>query len=276
MHTGYIWKNRIKKFLDNPKAIFPFIRKRVYYNFIADNQLKYYKDFKYLNYDETLDDIIINNKSLVRFGDEVFDLLLGIGLYFGNWHQKYNPRLAEKLKIILASNDPRLLVAFNPEYILKTKAQFAEEGISDQFHFWTHSKIFLKNYIQKDSIYGSALCFNPRFNKNIDYKKLKTYFSSKHILVIASNIDRFKDMSLGIRTEFVECPASDAWEEYDVVKQKLLTKIHDQNMDRSILLILISMSSAGKVLVYEVTKMGYTAWDTGQFFDLASQEIRKM
>ena len=276
MSKKYVWKNRIQKFLDNPKAIFPFIKKRVYYNFIADNQLIHYKDFKYINYEETFDDIINNNKSLVRFGDEVFDLLLGIGLYFGDWHQKYNRDLAERLKRVLASREPRLLIAFNPEFILKTKEQFAQEGIPEHFLFWTHSKIFLKDYFHKDIIYGSALCFNPKFNKQIDYTKLKNYFSTKHIIVIASKIERFKGMSLGITTQFLSCPASDAWDAYEDVKQELLTTIKSKNMDPRSLLVLISMSSAGKVLVYEMTKMGYTTWDTGQFFDFASQEIRKM
>jgi len=276
MSILYIWKNRLKKFIDNPKSIIPFFKKRLYYNHIADKQLSHYTEFKYLNYEETFDELINNDRSLVRFGDELFDMLLGIGLYFGDWHQKYDPGLAKKLKEILWSRDPKLLIAFNPEFILKTREQFKLEGIPEQFHFWTHSKIFLKNYYHKDVWYGSALCFNPNFNKHIDYEKLKNHFSKKHIIIVASNIIRFKDMTLGITTTILECPKSDSWDKYNEIKESLLSIVKDKNLNSSKLLILISMSSAGKVLVYELTKLGYIAWDTGQFFDLASKEIDRI
>ena len=42
------------------------------------------------------------------------------------------------------------------------------------------------------------------------------------------------------------------------------------------ILILISMGSAAKVLVYDLMKLNYTAWDTGQFFDLAFKEIKNL
>ena len=273
MSFSYVWGNRFKKFIDNPQAIIPFIKKRVYYNFIADNQLPYYKDFKYKNYEETIDDLIENNKSLVRFGDELFDMLQGIGLYFGTWRQKYDPLLAEKMKEVISSHDPRLLVAFNPEFILKTKQEFKDVGIPEQYQFWTNSKMFLKDYYHKDMVYGSALCFNPQFNKHINFDKILSFFKRKHIIIVSSRIDRFKNVHLGITTDFIECPESDSWDKYDEIKQKVLSLIEEKGYTEQDTLILMSMSSAGKVLVYELTKRGYTSWDTGQFFDLAFKEI---
>ena len=152
----YIWKNRFQKFLDNPKAVFPFLKKRLYYNFIADKQLPRYVDFKYLNYEQTIDNIINNNKSIVRFGDELFDMLQGIGLYYGNWRQKYDQKLAEKMKEVISSRNPRMLVCFNPEFILKDKRWFKDRGIPEQYHLWINSKIFLKDYYHKDTIYESS------------------------------------------------------------------------------------------------------------------------
>ena len=61
MYTVDIWKNRFNKLLDNPKAVIPFFKKRLYYTWIADKQLKYYKDFKYFNYEQTIDYIICYN-----------------------------------------------------------------------------------------------------------------------------------------------------------------------------------------------------------------------
>lgn len=276
MSLVYVWKNRVQKFLDNPSAIIPFLKKRLYYNFVADSYLRYYKDFKYLTYQETLDDIIKHNKSIVRFGDELFDMLQGIGLYYGSWRQTYDKQLAKRMKEVISSQDPRLLVCFNPEFILKTKKEFRNAGIGDQWHFWTNSKIFLKDYYHADTIYGSALCFTPRYNTSINYQQLRDYFSTKHIIILTSNTKRFEGMSLGITTDFVEAPGSDAWQQYEKVKAKLISVIKEKGYTQENLLILVSMGSAAKVLVYDMTQDGYTAWDTGQFFDLAYQEIKKL
>ncbi len=279
-YTNYeffnIWKNRFHKFLDNPKATWIFLKKKLYYNFAADRELPHYKDFQYLNYEQTLNNIIDKNKSIVRFGDELFDMIQGIGLYYGNWHQKYAPDLAKRLKEIVSSRDSRLLVCFNPEFILKTKQEFKEMGIPEQYQFWTNSKIFLKNYCHKDIIYGSALCFTPRYNTNIDYKKFKDFFQTKHIIIITSNIERFQSMSLGKTTDFINTPQSDAWQSYKIIKQSLLSLIKEKNFSQNEILILISMGSAAKVLVYDLMKLNYTAWDTGQFFDLAFKEIKNL
>ncbi len=276
MSFAYVWKNRFQKFLDNPTAVIPFFKKRLYYNFIADSKLGYYKDFKYLNYEDTLNDIIDNNKSIVRFGDELFDMLQGIGLYYGNWRQRYDKQLAKRMKEVISSKNPKLLVCFNPELILKTKAEFARDGIPEQYQFWTNSKIFLKDYYHKDVTYGSALCFTPRYNKHIDYKKLKNFFSTKNIIILTSNTARFKEINFGKTNNFLEAPTSDAWQEYNRIKSELLQLIQDKHLMAEDTLILVSMGSAAKVLVYDLTLMGYTAWDTGQFFDLASAEIKKL
>ena len=276
MYNINIWRNRLNKFIDNPMAVLPFFKKKLYYNFVADKYLPHYKDFKYLNYEQTLNDIIDSNKSIVRFGDELFDMLQGIGLYYGKWRQKYTLDLALRLKEVVSSHDPRLLVCFNPEFILKTKKDFKEMGIPDQYQFWINSKIFLKNYYHKDIVYGSALCFTPRYNARIDYKKLKDFFQKKNIIIVTSNIARFRGISLGITTDFIEAPSSDAWQSYDSIKSKLLHLINEKKYPKREALILISMGSAAKVLVYDLMKLGYTAWDTGQFFDLASQEIKNL
>lgn len=271
-----IWKNRASKFLDNPKAIFPFLRKKVYYNHIADSYIHHYKDVSFLSYQETLDDIILNNKSIVRFGDELFDMLLGIGLYYNNWRQQYDKSLADALKRVLRSKNPRLLICFNPEFILQTKEEFKKQGIADQYEFWTHSKIFLKDYLHKDQVYGSALCFTPRYNTKLNFQQLKEYFLTKDIVIVTSNTHRFKNISLGKNTFFIEAPESDAWQSYHRIKQDVFTCVEQHSLTKKDTLFLISMGSAAKVLTYELTDSGYTAWDTGQFFDLAYTEIKKL
>lgn len=262
-----IWSNRLKKFRDHPLAVIPFFRKYLYYNHVADSYIPLYKEMDFLNYQETINEILQNHKSIVRFGDDVFDLLLGIGLYFNNWRQIYDPALAKRLKEVLASNNPNLLVCFNPEFILKTKAEFAKSGIAEQYHFWTHSKIFLKDYIHQGQTYGSALSFQERYNTHIPYDALVQYLKGKHLIVVASNTNRFNNQQFGITTQYIEAPSSDAWDRYEEIMEQVMQKL--VTLPKNETLILTSLGPTSKVMVYDLTIAGYTAWDTGQFFDLA-------
>ena len=269
----YIWKNRLSKFIDYPPAIIPFLKKRLYYNFVADSYIKYYKDIKFLNYDETIEEILNNNKSIVRFGDDVFDMLLGIGLYFDNWRQVYNPIMADRLKEVLSARNENLLVCFNPEFILKTKEDFIKEGIGEQHHFWTNSKIFLKDYIHADQSYGSALSFHGRYNVNLPYDRLIEHIKTKHLVIVASNTARFNNQQLGLTTTYVEGPSSNAWDSYDKILGKVKESIKE--LPKSDTLIMTSLGPTSKVMVLDLTNEGYVVWDTGQFFDLALDRIKK-
>lgn len=263
----------MRKFLDHPLAVVPFVKKYAYYNFIADSYLKYYQDVKFLNYNETIESLIEENKSFVRFGDDVFDMIQGIGLYFNDWRQKFDPNLAKRLKEVLRANHPKLLVGFNPELVFLSKSQFKEQGIAHEYQYWTNSKIFLKDYLNKGQVYGSTLCFQERYNKSLDYQKILSHLKSRHLMIVTSNVSRFKDVALGMTTDYVEGPSSDAWSEYN----RIIEKIKDiaSNYPKEDILILGALGPATKVLAYDLTREGYTVWDTGQLFDLALGKLIK-
>ena len=269
----YVWKNRLSKFIDYPPAIIPFIKKRLYSNFVADSYISSYKNIKFLDYDQTINEILNNNKSIVRFGDDVFDMLLGVGLYYDNWRQIYNPILAKRLQEVLSSQNPNLLVCFNPEFILKTKDQFVKEGIGEQHHFWTNSKIYLKDYINKDQDYGSALTFHGRYNLNLPYDKLVEHLKTKHLVIVASNTARFNDKQLGLTTHYVEGPSSNAWDSYDELMSEIKNVI--KILPKSDTLIMTSLGPTSKIMALDLTNDGYVVWDTGQFFDLALKRIKR-
>lgn len=270
----YVWGNRMRKFFDNPRAIVPFFKKRLYYNFVADSYLPYYKDYSYLGLQETIDYAIKHRVSILRFGDELFDMLLGIGVYFGNWRQQYSPEIAKAYTDILTSSDPRLLRCFCWNLILKSKREFAEMGIAEQWQFWTNSRVYLKDYLRKDATYGSALCFHPRYNPDIDFNALRDFFANKNIIIIASRPERFSHIALGRTTDVVGAPESDAFEVYKDIKRDILALIEEKGYDPNDVLILGSAAAASRAVIYELTiERDIVGWDTGQFFDLAYREI---
>ena len=104
----------------------------------------------------------------------------------------------------------------------------------------------------------------------------KDFFQEKHIIIVTSNVARFQEISLGKTTDFIDTPKSDAWQSYETIKKSLLSLVKKKGFSQNETLILVSMGSAAKVLVYDLMKLNYTAWDTGQFFDLAFKEIRNL
>ncbi|PIT93333.1 MAG: hypothetical protein COU06_00445 [Candidatus Harrisonbacteria bacterium CG10_big_fil_rev_8_21_14_0_10_38_8] len=271
MRQLIIWNNRFRKFLDNPVAIIPFFKKRFYYNLIADNYIDKYKDTKFLSYEQTINEILCNNKSIVRFGDDVFDFLLGIGLYFNNWKQVYKKDLANKLESVLALNNKRLLICFNPEFILKSKKEFIREGIGNEYQYWINSKIFLAKYINKNQIYGRALAFQEKYNKNFPYSRVKEYLKTKNLVIVTSKICRFNNKNFGETTQYIEGPTSNAWSRYNEIKEQIFHSIKKLPKEKT--LILISLGPVSKILILDLTERGYTAWDTGQFFDISLKKI---
>ena len=66
------------------------------------------KDIKIFSAEDTLNEIIYNNKSISRFGDGEFNLIFGIGIGF----QTANETLSIRLKEVLQSNEEVYLLEF--------------------------------------------------------------------------------------------------------------------------------------------------------------------
>ena len=271
MERKKIWQNRLAKFRDHPPAVIPFLKKHLYYNRVADSYLPYYKYVHFLSYQETIDTLITDGKSFARFGDEAFDMINGIGLYFKNWRQRYHPELARRYREVIGSNHPRLLLGFNPELFLMTRADFAAAGIPEQHQFWTNTKIFLKDYLNEGQVYGRALCFQERYHTAIDYQQIIAYLKTRHLLIVASNTARFKNAQLGVTTDYIEGPGSDAWDHYDTVLSQVCEAAAAYPKEK--VLVLGALGPTTKVLVYDLIKDGYAAWDTGQLFDIALKRL---
>jgi hypothetical protein len=224
-----------------------------------------------MGYKETIDDIVDNNKSIVRFGDELINMLQGVGLYYDDWHQKYDKKLARRLKEVLRCKDERLLIGLHWQFFTKTKKRLEEDNIPHQI--WTNSKVYLREYLDEGRVYGSALCFQPKFNPDLDFDKIVDYFKTKHIVIVTKNTHRFNGVKLGKTTDFIECPENDVWSEYDNLFSEAMKLPPQRGYDNKDVLFLVSLSSAAKVFVLDLLKEDYQGWDTGQFFDLALSYI---
>lgn len=73
---------------------------------------------KIKNHRETVDRLVETKQSIARFGDGEIAIIKGKSIPF----QKYDRRLAERLKSILKNGNPNLLVGINYEYFYPPQA----------------------------------------------------------------------------------------------------------------------------------------------------------
>lgn len=215
-----------------------------------------------------------NDRSIIRVGDGTFGYLSGASIYFNDWQFRYDRTFAKKLEWVIAEGqEENILFSYPYRFILDSRDDFQKRGAENEWPIWVTAKAKLGKYLKPGRTYGDALCFHPRYNPEIDFAALERYFLSKNVIIITANVVRFKDIQLGKSTTLIEAPSSDAWQSYPQLEQQALDLVKNNGWSSKEVLLMISAAEAAKIMVYDLTKAGYIAWDTGQFFDLAAKEI---
>ena len=216
--------------------------------------------------EETLNEIISNNKSIARFGDGEFKIIFGLGIGF----HRSSKSLKNKLLNVLKSNLNNLLIGINMPY--------HEQELNLRPDSW---RDYWKNYIKKYKFkiidllnvkrkYYFALIFKYAFlfkNKKkfdiISYiKKLKKIWDSRDILIIEGYFTRSgigNDLFNNTKSiKRILCPPENAFSVYN----KIINKFKKLRIPKSDL-ILISLGPVASILSYDLCKMGYQALDIG-------------
>ena len=216
---------------------------------------------KILSPDDTLNEIIYNNKSISRFGDGEFSLIFGYNIGF----QKTNQIISNKLYNVLQSNEEGLLIGLpntlNIEYLDNFK------NISKNYwRKWIeHNKHKLMILNKNKTYYSSFITrfyndYKDKSGVSIYIKKLKKIWDQKDILIIEGEKSRlgvgnnlFNNTKSILR---IICPSINAFDVYDKIFNAAI-KI-DKNR-----LILIALGPTASVLAFDLYKTGYHVVDVG-------------
>ena len=207
---------------------------------------------------------IVNERcSLVRFGDGEFEIMVG---HDRAVFQKYNSKLAERLKTVIRSNDDKLLIAIANNYgNLEQYTDNTADGIRSYMNETVRK--FHDEFIYKDKIYYDAYMFKaylPYKDKSKADKRfglIKRIWDKRDIVIVEGDKTRtgygnnLLDNAASIRR--ILAPTQNAFSVYEKVLNAVLKIEKDE-------LILIALGPAGKVLVYDLTELGYQAVDVGQ------------
>lgn len=223
-----------------------------------------FKGLKVFSEEETLNEIIINNKSIARYGDGEFCLIFGSSIRF----QKYNKILSNRLIKVLNSNENKLLIGINIFSDIKYIERFTDNVKHFYINWIENNKIKIAKILNKTKNYYSSLI--TRFYieyKNKNRTKIQKYISlvkklweKKDILIVEG-----ENTKMGIGNNLINnansikriiCPSLNAFNMHN----KIISEINKFNKN---ILILIALGPTATILAYDLTKLGYQAIDVG-------------
>lgn len=215
-----------------------------------------------LNNLETLDYILQNNSSVVRFGDG--DTLIMTGK--NQDYQETVPELAIKMRTVLNTPSSEKLVVCIPDVFEGLDRYKTTVKLWWERHLIDYSDFY--SSLNSDNWYGSAFISRPYMDYNNSYKlkagkvfdKLKQIWENRDVLIVEGSFSRSgvgNDLFDGAKSvQRIICPPKNAFDKYDEIK--VCIENYAKNK-----LILLMLGPTAKILAYELAKEGYTAIDLG-------------
>lgn len=211
--------------------------------------------------EETLDKIISDKSSISRFGDGEFLYIIDkLNLPF----QKYDSRLAEKMKNILVSHESNMLVGLPIGY-------YSLENLKKESRLTWRSQISwiyprLRKYLDLKKVYYNASMtrvysgFEDKAKSKIYFEKLIKIWEGRNVLLVEGEKSR-----LGVGNDFFEnannverilAPMHHSFDQYDNLYNEVLK--HDKTK-----LVLLALGPTATALSYDLAMEGYQAVDIG-------------
>ena len=209
---------------------------------------------KIMSVEDTIDDIILNKKSIARFGDGEFAIIAGIS----RWRfQKVDAELAMRLKEVLLSNEENILIGLIDFYgDLSTWTEDAAMGARG----YLSPAIREEHYalLKREKIYANTSMSRNESWERVEHQK-KIWDGRDCVFVegyqtrMGIGNDLFDNTKSIVR---ILCPSENAFDKYEMIYTEALKQPKDR-------LILIALGPTATVLAYDLAKAGYQAIDIG-------------
>ena len=210
--------------------------------------------------DQTLDYIIENQSSIIRFGDGEMDVMLGKSIPY----QVYDENLASQLKKIIALQSDKKLVIGLPN-VFSDRSNFTPAAES----FWQgHLEQHLKDYVElaRADWYGTTFVSRPyidyvdKSKSFSQFEKLKQIWENQDILIVEGVTSRSgvgNDLFDGATSiKRIICPSHNAYSRIEEIQEAVLQYAENR-------LILCMLGPTAKILSYNLFKKGYRVLDIG-------------
>lgn len=213
-----------------------------------------------LNGEDSLDLILETGKSFVRTGDGEIKIMMGMDQPF----QRYNKELADGLRKILSEKNDNLLVGINRDYYIPG---YMRNYLNFYRRYGYDYRQYYKKVINKQTTYIDSTLTSYQFGSHNNpmtikrYERWKNAFKDKDIVIVSGKgvLEKlqYDIFELAKRKICIHGPAKNAWEEHD----KIMKEIQEKTTKEAIIVFVLGM--AGKVMIAELTDLGYVCWDVG-------------
>ena len=210
--------------------------------------------------DETLDYIIENKSSLIRFGDGEINMLAGHSIPY----QDYDEELVSTMRDIIGQESRKELVLCLPD------------AFTDRFRFTYWAIPFWKDHMDhymdfyrelcSDSWYGSTFVSRPyidfedKSQAKAQFEKLKSIWKNRDLLIVEGATSRsgvgndLFDEANSIKR--ISCPSHSAFSRVHEIEQEIEKHAAGR-------LILCMLGPTAKVLAYHLSRKGHQVLDIG-------------
>lgn len=246
-------KNITKRFAEFLRKSYNYVERRFYrYGFFE-------KKLSIQNTADTLSLLSNTGKSFVRFGGNEILLMQGKAVA----SQQYDKVLAKRLRKALLSDDKGLLTGIPYYYIyprqkLTSYMEVRSLSVAEQRHFLFKHCRRDKQYIDAGFTQAYHLYEDYDFEKH--FQMAAGLLTGRDVTVICGEgvLDRLKYRLLDVckTVEYQYGPAVEAYSRY----KEILNEACKISKDR---LICVALGPTAKLLVYDLHKRGYQAWDIG-------------
>lgn len=238
-------------------------RKTYFYFAGTDTFAAKYRELKLLEGNKTIKQLVAHPKSLVRFGDGEMELMLGSSVYYQDWHQKYDPLLAKRLREIFQTKD--IYKGIVLKFLTPSDAELKSKGL---LFIWCQMRCELWKHLNPDETYLDAHAF--RENPGIDLGLIFSFVKTRQVVFVNSSEESFAKLKKAVPSaQFIQAPKSNAWLVYPQLLKQTLDYAKKNKLDKKKALFLCSVGPAAKPMIVDLTKEGYLAWDTGYFFEMS-------
>jgi len=242
----------------------------IMHKYIIETPPSFWDRYRFLSKEQTLNYLLKNKKSFIRFGDGEFAILYGFDIPF----QRYSPLLKNSLERIIRT------YTLDSPYLLGLPFRFLKMSYSDlkkigKLAYWQKGKIFMQSYISERCIYGDSFTFRSTDipgDSPLKDQEIFELWRNKEVLLVGSMAKNFKNKYLPLAKAqyLLECPTTNAFEKREEIMGSIYEIIDSHRLRRENMIILISLGPAAKVIAYELSKKGLIVYDMGHYFDLRS------
>ena len=219
------------------------------------------KNANFYSFEETVQYLIDNKCSFIRYGDGEFNFFKQKGVHY----QKYDKQLEDYLSKILNE-----YIYGSTNYLVGMPADFFScDGkviLTNKSYLvsWASARALFKKSFDKPIYYGDSFLF-AKNNKNI-YKCLFQNDKIENLLLVHNDQKYLEDLEniSNKKCHFVKIPSSDSFDSFN----EILKEIEENSKKIGInnVMVIICAGPCAKALVYELSKKNIWAIDTGHCF----------